>query len=112
MPTEYSGATYEVLQTGTSANNTHWQFTAKCTGCTSWNGQTLSPTGSHRLAMAYSANGPSNPASPSSSFPVHSVHTYWEHNFGQAGNPTFNQLVVQNGGMASRSVGSARGWQA
>ncbi|KAK4095802.1 iron reductase domain protein [Parathielavia hyrcaniae] len=35
-PPEYPDATYTVLRTGTHINVTHWQVTAKCTGCSRW----------------------------------------------------------------------------
>ena len=97
----YPDATYEILKAGTRVNGTHWQFTAKCTGCTKFRTTTLSSTSSHRMAMAYSSSKPSSPGSPSSNFPVHSVHTYWNHNFGGGTNTAFNDLLSRNGGQAS-----------
>ncbi|KAK1764473.1 CBD9-like protein [Phialemonium atrogriseum] len=101
VPTAYAGATYQLLKRGTVVNSTHWQYTVKCTGCTQWGTKSLSPTGSHRLAMAAAPQGPSNPASNTSSFPVHTVHYYWDHDFSQAANPSFSSLVTQNGGTAT-----------
>ncbi|KAH6657391.1 hypothetical protein BKA67DRAFT_532602 [Truncatella angustata] len=99
-PAVYSGATLQVLKIGTHTNGTHWQVTAKCTGCTSYTGasgaKVLSPTGSNRLAFAYSKSKPSNPSSGSSSFPVHDVTNYWSHDFAAAQNVNFAALVAKN----------------
>lgn len=107
VPTAYAGATYQLLKRGTVVNSTHWQYTVKCTGCTQWGTKSLSPTGSHRLAMAAAPQGPSNPASNTSSFPVHTVHYYWDHDFSQAANPSFSSLVTQNGGTATAQFAEA-----
>lgn len=103
QPTVWSGATLEVLKTGTHSNGTHWQFTAKCTGCTSYqssSGSTryLNPKGGNRLAFAYSATKPSNPSSSSSTFSAHDVIGYWTHDFSLGQNPQFASLVTKNGG--------------
>lgn len=97
-PTVYSGATIEVLKTGTHTNSTHWQITAKCTGCTSFSSKVLNPKGSNRLAFAYAKSKPSNPSSNSSSFNVHDVTNYWNHDFASAANANFAALVTKNGG--------------
>src|SRR5690606_7579883 len=99
MPQPYSGAEYTVIRAGTKSNSTHWQVTALCRGCTSWesSGATryLSPRGGNRLDFAYSPSRPSNPTSPSSSIPIHEVHGYWSHDFSQAANPTFAATVAR-----------------
>jgi hypothetical protein len=95
-PTVYSGATLQVLRTGTHTNGTHWQITAKCTGCTAFGGKVLTPTGSNRLAFAYAKAKPSNPSSSSSSFSVHDVTNYWSHDFAAAANTNFAALVTKN----------------
>ncbi|KXX73026.1 Cellobiose dehydrogenase [Madurella mycetomatis] len=99
MPQPYSGAEYTLIRAGTKSNSTHWQVTALCRGCTSWqsSGATryLSPRGGNRLAFAYSPSRPSNPTSPSSSIPIHEVHGYWSHDFSQAANPNFEATVAR-----------------
>ncbi|KAI0130496.1 CBD9-like protein [Xylariales sp. AK1849] len=99
-PVVYTGARYQVLKTGTHVNGTHWQLTAKCTGCTSWAGASdavvLSATGSNRLAFAYAKAKPSIPSSNASTFGVHDVTNYWSHDFSAAGNPDFAALVMKN----------------
>jgi hypothetical protein len=95
-PSAYSGATYTVFKTGTRVNGTHWQLTAKCTGCTDYKGTVLSPTSSHRLAFAYCATRPASPSSSMSSITVHDVHDYWNHDFSTGQNPSFAQLVTKN----------------
>lgn len=103
-PPSYSGASYQVLKTGTHTNRTHWQYTAKCSGCTSFAGgssntkTTLNANGVNHLAFAYSATKPSNPSSSTSTIPVHDVYGYWDHDFSVAGNAAFATLVTKNGG--------------
>ncbi|KAF2476612.1 CBD9-like protein [Lindgomyces ingoldianus] len=100
MPTSYSDAIYTIFKTGTKSNSTHWQFTARCTGCTAFQGangyQVLNPKSSNRLAFAYSATKPSNPGSPDSGFVVHDVHNYWSHDFSSGANADFTNLVQKN----------------
>ena len=96
MPQPYTGATYQVFLIGTKQNGTHFQLTAKCAGCTTFNGRTLSSKGTHGLAFAYSASRPSNPASNSSSFTIHDSYNYWYHDFSPAGNANFDSLVAKN----------------
>ncbi|KAI1338158.1 hypothetical protein F5Y15DRAFT_133858 [Xylariaceae sp. FL0016] len=99
-PTPDSNAVLTVLKTGTHVNSTHWQMTAKCTGCTSFTGssgttKTLNPTGSNRLAFAYSKTKP-NSASTGATIQVHDVYNYWDHDFSTAGNTQFAALVQKN----------------
>lgn len=99
----YPQATYTAFRTGTGSNGTHWQFTAKCSGCTSYSDASgsrryLDPDGGNRLAFAYAAQKPVNPASPESNFNVHDVFGYWEHDFSLAQNQDFDALVARNGG--------------
>ncbi|KAI0010684.1 CBD9-like protein [Xylariaceae sp. FL0662B] len=100
-PTPYDGATLEILSTGTKANGTHWQYTAKCTGCTSFVGSSnaqknLDPKGSNRFAFAYSKTKPSSPSSVSTTISVHDVYNYWNHDFAAAANSNFDELVEKN----------------
>lgn len=99
QPVEYPTAKYTLFKTGTKSNSTHWQFTALCKGCSSWepgNGAAtryLSPRGGNRLAFAYSPSKPSSVNSPSSNLPIHEVHAYWSHDFTQAVNANFETAV-------------------
>ena len=86
------------MKTGTKVNSTHWQFTAKCTGCTSWSSsgggaRYVNPKGGNRFAWAESTAKPSNPNSNTSSFSVHEVHGYWTEDFSRAINANFNTIV-------------------
>ncbi|KAK0725789.1 hypothetical protein B0H67DRAFT_481603 [Lasiosphaeris hirsuta] len=96
-PTPYAGSQYTVFKTGTKYNSTHWQVTAKCTGCTSWTSdggnRYLQPKAQNRVAFAYSPSKPSNPNSNTSNFPVHDVHAYWNHEFALASNANFATTV-------------------
>lgn len=103
VPPPYTGATYTVLKTGTHVNTTHWQITAKCTGCTHWGdddtGVTdLDPTQQNPLAYAYSTVAPETPASNTSSFGIHDSIGHWYHDFAQGVNPGFAALVTKNEG--------------
>ena len=104
MPATYSGASYTILKTGTHTNSTHWQYTAKCTGCayfSSGSSKTqLSPTGVNHLAWAVTTAGakPPNAGSNTSTLNVHDVYGYWGHDFSQAGNANFAALVAKDSG--------------
>ncbi|KAI0098413.1 CBD9-like protein [Daldinia grandis] len=100
-PAPYTGASAQLLKKGTKSNSTHWQITAKCTGCTQFTTtgttiKTLNPAGSNRLAFAYSKTKPSQPGSDSSPISVHDLFSYWDHDFASAGNPNFQELIDQN----------------
>jgi len=100
-PQLYTGATLQVLKTGThGSNGTHWQITMKCSGYSTFIGsnnanKTLNANGSNRLAFAYSKTRPSS-SSSSAMISVHDLATYWDHDFSQAGNIDFAQLVARN----------------
>ncbi|KAI1188584.1 hypothetical protein F5B17DRAFT_451603 [Nemania serpens] len=99
-PQPWTGATVQVLKKATKTNGTHWQLTAKCSGCSTFTttGTTtknLNPNGSNRLAFAYSKTKPSS-GSAAGTISVHDVYGYWEHDFSTAGNPNFAQLVAAN----------------
>jgi hypothetical protein len=104
QPQPYSGATYEIFKTGTHANSSHWQVTAKCTGCAAYTSgssrstRRLNPKGQNQLAFATSPQKPAQPANPNSTFPLHDVQRAWYHDFAPASNPQFATLVAKNGG--------------
>jgi Cytochrome domain of cellobiose dehydrogenase len=105
LPSTYSGAQYTILKTGTHVNNTHWQLTAKCTGCVYFTGGStastktqLSPSGVNHLAWAAATTKPPNPGSNTSAFNVHDVINYWQHDFASAGNANFAALVTKDAG--------------
>jgi len=100
-PPAYNGATYSVFKTGTHVNRTHFQYTAKCSGCTSFTGSSgsrviLNPTGTNRFAFAYASSKPSSPYSNTSSLPVHDVYSYWSHDFSAGANAAFTSLTAKN----------------
>ncbi|KAI1194182.1 hypothetical protein F5X97DRAFT_327844 [Nemania serpens] len=99
-PQPWTGATVQILKKGSKTNGTHWQITAKCSGCSTFtttgtNTKNLNPNGSNRLAFAYSKTKPSS-ASPAGTLGVHDVYGYWDHDFSAAGNANFAQLVTTN----------------
>lgn len=100
-PQQYPSATYTPLSKGNKANSTHWQFTVKCTGCTSYNGSSgpvyVEPSGSRRLAFACSQGKVSNPGSTSANIPVHDVYNYITHDFSAGRNEGWAVLLERNG---------------
>lgn len=100
-PTQYTGAIYTPLTTGNKSNGTHWQFTVKCSGCTSYTGASgavrIDPLSSKRLGYACSPNKVSTPSSPTSTIPVHDVYNYFTHDFSAGANPNFATLLNRNG---------------
>lgn len=102
-PPSYAAATYELFKTGTGTkvNGTHWQYTAKCTGCTAFTGANnarvfLNPNGGNRVAWAFSSAKPSSPSSNTSSIPVHDAQNTWNWDFAAGANPQFSALLVKN----------------
>jgi hypothetical protein len=99
LPPNWSGATLQMLEVGTFVNDTHWQFTAKCTGCTSWvdpqdGPKWLDPTGTYKIAWAFANLPPSNAASKNSTFSFHDVYGYFDHDLSLGNNDNFKQLVT------------------
>jgi hypothetical protein len=88
-----------LLTTGTkSVNSTHFQYTAKCTGCTSSRPGfvKLTPTGSNQFAWAAASSRPNNPSDSSSDFTVHVSTLAWNADFSQAENANFATLVTKD----------------
>ncbi|KAF1841806.1 iron reductase domain protein [Cucurbitaria berberidis CBS 394.84] len=100
-PAQYTGATYTPLSNGNKSNGTHWQYTVKCTGCTTYAGASgqvrIDPTSSKRLGYACSAGKVSNPSSNTASIPVHDVYNYITHDFSAGANSNFAALLTRNG---------------
>ncbi|KAF1958870.1 CBD9-like protein [Byssothecium circinans] len=100
-PTSYTGATYSSLSAGNRANGTHWQYSVLCRGCTQWNGANgltrINPTGTSRVAFAYSPQKPSSPSSNTSTIAVHEVANAWNHDFSQGLNANWAALLTKNG---------------
>jgi hypothetical protein len=101
MPPAYKGATYTTLKKGTKVNSTHYQYTAKCTGCTYFTGassaqKSLNPQGGNQLAFAFAFAKVNTPSSNTSSFSGHDVHSYGVHDFSQGSNANFAELVTKN----------------
>lgn len=103
QPTLYNNAKLERLTAGNKVNGTHWQFTAKCSGCTSYSGRsggttTLNPKGSNRLALVISNGKPQQPTNPNSNLVMHENPIYWPQSFTEGANANFGELVRRNGG--------------
>ncbi|KAH4352460.1 hypothetical protein HBH98_021320 [Parastagonospora nodorum] len=100
-PQSYTGATLTLLSKGNKSNSTHWQLTAKCTGCTSWTGTSgatrIDPKDQKRLGFACAAAKPSSPGSNTSTIPVHDVYNYFTHDFAAGANANFASLLTKNG---------------
>ncbi|KAI1346709.1 hypothetical protein F5Y01DRAFT_330472 [Xylaria sp. FL0043] len=100
QPQVYNGATAQVLKTGTRVNGTHWQVTAKCSGCSTFTTtgtttKSLNANGTNRLAFAYSKTKPPS-SSAATSITVHDTFGYWDHDFSVAGNANFAALVQKD----------------
>lgn len=96
-PPEYPDSKYTVLKTGTHINATHWQVTAKCTGCSRWgdddSGYTdLDPTAQATMAYAYSNTPVDTPADETSSFSIHQ----------SLGHPVYDLSVGRNANFAAK----------
>ncbi|KAK1758302.1 hypothetical protein QBC47DRAFT_440861 [Echria macrotheca] len=108
-PVPYTGANYTVYKEGTKSNNTHWQITARCTGCTSWipekNAATkyMRFTGSNRVAMAMGLKPVANPNSNTSDIDYHYMHAYWDADFKMATNANFTTTVQKLKGFEATS---------
>lgn len=90
-PADNPDAVHTVLQTGTHANETHWQVTSKCTGCSRWGdddaGYTeLDPSAQSTFAFAYSDTPVDTPSDPASTFTIHD----------SLGHPVYDLSVAQN----------------
>lgn len=94
MPGAYAGAKYAVLPTSTT-NATHWQVDVLCTGCSQWEGGSLSPNGVNKLAWAKSTSAMLTPSSNTSSFSIHDAKGTFSHDFSAAKIPkgVFDALV-------------------
>lgn len=99
-PSAYPGASYEVLKKGTKVNSTHWQYTAKCSGCTSFIASNdarvvLATDGDIGLAFAASFKKPKNPASNTSAIEIHDAYGYWGQTLGTGANANFTSLLAK-----------------
>jgi hypothetical protein len=87
------------MDVGTFVNSTHWQFTAKCTGCTSWSDEVegphyLDPKGKNHIAWAYANVPPVNPGSRDTTFGPHDVYDYFDADFSLGNNAQFTSKVA------------------
>jgi len=96
-PKAYPDANYTIYKQGTKSNNTHWQVTARCHGCTSWStkgsSKYINPKGSQRIAWAFSTSKPSQPSNVNSAIPYHGTPNYFSHEFGAGSNPNYVSTV-------------------
>ncbi len=90
-----------MLSKGTHVNATHFQVTAKCTGCSTWGDSdigisNLTTSGPNPLAFAFSTVPVDNPASNTTNFSIHDLIGHWVHDFAQGVNPNFSSQVSKN----------------
>ncbi len=88
---------YTVLKTGTSFNTTHWQITAKCSGCSRWGdsdvGYTeLDPAYDVSMAFAYANNPVDTPGDEESTFGIHD----------SLGHPVYSLAAGKNADFAAK----------
>ncbi|KAG7286400.1 hypothetical protein NEMBOFW57_008709 [Staphylotrichum longicolle] len=96
-PPENPESKYTVLKTGTHINATHWQITAKCTGCSRWGdddmGYTeLDPQYQSTMAFAYANTPVDTPADEASTFGIHD----------SLGHPIYDLAVAKNADFAAK----------
>ncbi|KAF2659322.1 iron reductase domain protein [Lophiostoma macrostomum CBS 122681] len=99
-PTKDTRTTLKLIPKGTKRNGTHWQFTALCSGCTSYLGRsnanyTLGTRGTNKIAFAYSATKPSSTSSDAT-IAIHETPIYPTWDFSVAGNPRWSELLTTN----------------
>lgn len=100
LPGAYEDAKYTVLK-GTGVNETHFKFTALCTGCASWtdfdgNPYILNGAGDTNFAYAYSATPVEEPTNPDTGFSIHDNVGRWIHDLGGARSDKFKEWVTTN----------------
>ncbi|KAK4118919.1 iron reductase domain protein [Parathielavia appendiculata] len=96
-PPEYPDSTYTILETGTHLNATHWQVTAKCTGCSRWGdddmGYTeLDPQYHTTMAFAYSDTPVDAPGDETTTFGIHT----------SLGHPIYDLATAKNSDFAAK----------
>lgn len=100
-PQPYANAVYTPLSTGNKSNGTHWQYTVKCSGCTTYTGSSgavrIDPNSSRRLGYACAPGKVASPGSTTSTIPVHDVYNYVTHDFSAGANSNFAALLQRNG---------------
>ncbi|KAI0389099.1 actin-domain-containing protein [Xylariaceae sp. FL0594] len=100
MPGTYEDAKYTVLR-GTGVNETHFKFTALCSGCASWtdfdgNPSTLDGASQVNFAYAFSANPVEEPSNNETSFNIHDSVGHWTHDLAAARSDKFSAWVAAN----------------
>jgi len=96
-PPEKPDAKYTVLKTGTHVNATHFQVTAKCTGCSRWGDNDtgfteLDPAYQSTMAFAYSNTPVDTPGDEASNFGIHD----------SLGHPIFDLSKAKNADFAAK----------
>ncbi|KAI2627639.1 actin-domain-containing protein [Hypoxylon sp. NC1633] len=100
QPGTFDGSTYTVLK-GTSVNETHFKFTALCTGCASWtdfdgNPYILNGAGDTNFAYAFSSTPMEEPANPDTGFSIHDNVGRWIHDLAGARSEQFPEWVYHS----------------
>ncbi|KAL2265948.1 hypothetical protein VTJ83DRAFT_5300 [Remersonia thermophila] len=90
-PPEHPDSSYTILSTGTHINETHWQVTAKCSGCSRWGDEwigytELDPDRQTIMAYAWSNYPVDAPEDASSTFAIHQ----------SLGHPIYDLTVAKN----------------
>ncbi|KAF1994173.1 iron reductase domain protein [Amniculicola lignicola CBS 123094] len=99
VPYPNENAEYTYLQ-GTTANETHWQVTTRCQGCTKWSSADgdfdLHTQTEAVVAYACSSVPPEEPKNNGSLFNIHEQFGIWSHDLTIAKNGSFAAWVVGN----------------
>ncbi|EAA31321.2 iron reductase domain protein [Neurospora crassa] len=108
-PPIYTDSHYTVLKKGTHVNATHFQVTAKCTGCSSWGDDestgisgNIDPEYQTTLAYAYGNTKVDTPADVQSTFGIHD----------SLGHPIYDLAVAKNKDFAEKVAALAAAGEA
>ena len=106
-------STYTVLKTGTHINATHWQITAKCSGCSRWGDEDtgytdIDPSSDISLAFAYGNTPVDTPKDEATTFGIHDSLGHPVYRLSDAKNADFAAKVtkLQGGGKSKKSCGA------
>lgn len=96
-PPAYTDSKYTILKTGTHMNATHWQVTAKCSGCSRWGdadiGYTeIDPEVDTSMAFAYANTPVDTPSDEATTFGIHE----------SLGHPVFGLAPAKNADFAAK----------
>jgi len=102
LPAPYTGPVITNLPYS-KVNSTHWKWTFRCQGCTSWTGGQLTQDDVSVLAYALSTQPVDVPSDPNSDFDEHTYFGIWGHNIGAAHSDHYSTWL--SGGTPTTTTG-------